>query len=48
MVQDPAVSRLAMLWMRRAALCFVGVTSVTGALTLLLVGLLLLSGVFEW
>lgn len=48
MVQVPAISQPAALWMRRAALCFVGVTSATGTLTLVLAGLLVLSGVLEW
>lgn len=48
MVQVPAVPQTVALWMRRAALCFVGLTSATGTLTLLLAGLLVFSGVLEW
>ncbi len=48
MVEAHALRNLVGLWMRRAAVCFLGVTSATGMLTLLLVGLLLLSGVLEW
>jgi len=48
MVEVPAVPQYAALWMRRAALCFIGVTSVTGTLALVLAGLLVLSGVLEW
>lgn len=48
MIHGSAVPQHAALWMRRAAICFVGVTSVTGTLTLVLAGLLVLSGVLEW
>lgn len=48
MVQVPAVSQSLTLWMRRVALCFVGLTSATGTLTLALAALLVLSGVIEW
>lgn len=48
MLQVPAMPQTAALWMRRVALCFVGVTSATGTLTLVLAGLLILSGVLQW
>lgn len=48
MVHVPAVPQSVTLWMRRIALCFVGVTSATGTLALVFAGLLVLSGVLEW
>lgn len=48
MVQVPAIPETVTLWMRRVAFCFVGLTSATGTLTLVLAGLLVVSGVLEW
>ncbi len=48
MVEAHALRNFVGLWMRRAAFCFLGVTSATGMLTLLLIALLLVSGVLEW
>lgn len=42
------VRQFTMLWMRRLACYFIGVTSATGMLVMILAAFLLVSGVLEW
>ncbi len=48
MVEAQACRDIGIVWMRRLAFCFVGVTSATGTLVLALATVLLISGVLQW
>ena len=48
MVVGSNVRNITMVWMRRLACYFIGVTSATGMLVMMLGGFLVASGVLEW
>jgi len=48
MVVSSNVRNFTMLWMRRLACYFIGVTSATGTFVMLLGAFLVVSGVLEW
>ena len=48
MVVSSNVRNFTMLWMRRLACYFIGVTSATGMFVMLMGGFLIASGVLEW
>ena len=48
MVVSSNVRQSTAIWMRRLAIYFIGVTSATGTLVMLLGAILVVSGVLEW
>ncbi|MBE9554060.1 MAG: hypothetical protein IMF05_11400 [Proteobacteria bacterium] len=48
MVDSSNVRNFTLVWMRRLAYYFIGVTSVTGTFAMLLGAFLVFSGVLEW
>ena len=48
MVVSSNVRQFTMVWMRRLVYYFIGVTSATGTLVMLLGAFLIISGVLEW